>query len=35
MFLWVRLVVTSLEDCYSIKELQTAANNLPNGLNEA
>ena len=35
MFLWVRLVIASIEDSYSIKQLQNAANNLPNGLNEA
>ncbi len=35
MFLWVRLVIQSLEDCSSEYELRNAINTLPNGLEEA
>lgn len=35
MFLWVRLVITSLEDCSSELQLIDAVNTLPDGLDEA
>ena len=35
MFLWVRLVIATLEDRHSIQELQDAVDELPEGLNEA
>lgn len=35
MFLWVRLVIATLEDRHSIRELQAAVDELPEGLNEA
>jgi hypothetical protein len=35
MFLWVKLVLTSLEDdAYSINDLETAVANMPVGLND-
>jgi hypothetical protein len=35
MFLWVRLVMQSLDDCYSSKELLDAVARLPRGLKKA
>ncbi|KAH8587407.1 hypothetical protein B0O99DRAFT_733524 [Bisporella sp. PMI_857] len=35
MFLWVRLVLQSLEQCHSIQELKNAVETLPDGLEEA
>lgn len=35
MFLWVRLIMKSLEDCNSEPELIDAINTLPDGLHEA
>lgn len=35
MFLWTRLVLKSLEDCGSQKELMDAINTLPEGLDAA
>ena len=35
MFLWVRLVITTLEERCSLLELREAVNLLPEGLNAA
>jgi len=35
MFLWVRLVVEELKNCFSDWELESQANSLPKGLDEA
>ena len=34
MFLWVRLVISMLENAYSIKEMQEILDNLPEGLDK-
>jgi hypothetical protein len=35
MFLWVRLVMKSLEECHSVRELEDAVDTLPEGLDQA
>jgi hypothetical protein len=35
MFLWVRLIVQSLEECHSHQELIEAVETLPEGLDKA
>ena len=35
MFLWVRLVIEELRNCYSDGDLEEKANSLPKGLDEA
>lgn len=35
MFLWARLVLSSMKDTYSVLELQSVANDLPQGIDEA
>lgn len=35
MFLWVRLVLTTLEECHSIQDVEDSVRNLPEGLDEA
>jgi hypothetical protein len=35
MFLWVRLVVEELRNCFSDWDLEEKANSLPKGLDEA
>jgi hypothetical protein len=35
MFLWVKLIMKELEQCYSRRDLKECARSLPNGLKEA
>jgi hypothetical protein len=35
MFLWVRLVIISLEACYNVQELEESVETLPEGLDQA
>ena len=35
MFLWVRLIMTNFDECYSKKDIQDAVDELPDGLDKA
>lgn len=35
MFLWVKLIMKELEQCYSKRDLEECAQSLPHGLKEA